>query len=122
MIPQDLEFRKSFVSIYHQFDVKDHVALEDIYTGIFEDFTDFEAVSFVCQKFMQGVSLDDPEFPQRLKLTVSAFEENLNSSQSCEFLSCYVSFLISTKTNCEDLNLVSSLRLILEKIFDNCTL
>lgn len=107
-LPEDLEFRKSFISIYEKFQVGEHEATEEIYSGISADFQDFESSSFICQRFIQGIGRDDPMFPQRLKQTISAFEETLNSSHSNEFLSCYVSFLTSTKTDCKDVHLVIS--------------
>ena len=66
--------------------------------------------------------MDNPSFPQKLKQAISSFEELQSVSQSPEFLSCYVSFLISTKSGCEDVNLVSFNMRIQEKILVNRTL
>jgi U3 small nucleolar RNA-associated protein 6 len=105
-IPKDLDFRKGFVSIYEQFGIKEHDAVDDIYSGISADFQDFESCAFICKRFIQGIAVNDPVFPQKLKKTITAFEELLSSSQSGEFLELYVSFLKSTKTDCQDIHLV----------------
>ena len=62
-IPHDLNFRKVFISIYQQFDVIQHDALEDIYSGISADFMSGEALSVVCQRFISGAANTDPSFP-----------------------------------------------------------
>ena len=80
--------------------------MEEIYSGISNDFTSIDAASLLCQRFINGIPFNNQSFPFKLKETVTAFEEYLNSSPSSEFLSCYVEFLLYTRDNCQELNLV----------------
>jgi U3 small nucleolar RNA-associated protein 6 len=92
-IPQDIEFRKKFASIYNEFtNTQKHI--EHVYDTIRRDMMeDPVAVAFLAARHLGSLTLSDPAFIPALRQCVQDFEESLQRLSKPEMWLQYVKFL-----------------------------
>jgi U3 small nucleolar RNA-associated protein 6 len=119
-IPQDIEFRKQFVSIYGEFtDTQKHI--EHVFETIRRDMMqDPAAVAFLATRHLGSLPLSDPAFIPALRQCVQDFEQSLTNLPQPEMWLQYIQFLQNWFDLVSELNLKSYLSKQLLKTFKSC--
>ncbi|KAI8894734.1 U3 small nucleolar RNA-associated protein 6-domain-containing protein [Globomyces pollinis-pini] len=118
-IPNDVDFRLSFLDIYHTFDLDSIAAQTDIFDSLKQDFpAEPKVIKIICERHIVKYKSDDPEYPIALGKTVQEYIEHLNEARNSTLWVYFVEFLTLQQTKCDEPNLLKYLSMNLQYAFE----
>ncbi|KAJ2991095.1 U3 snoRNP protein [Globomyces sp. JEL0801] len=118
-IPNDVDFRLSFLDIYHTFDLDSIAAQTDIFDSLKQDFpAEPKVIKIICERHIVKYKSDDPEYPIALGKTVQEYIEHLNEAGNSTLWVYFVEFLTLQQTKCDEPNLLKYLSMNLQYAFE----
>ncbi|KAJ3268890.1 U3 snoRNP protein [Terramyces sp. JEL0728] len=112
----DLEFRLKFIKVYLLFDVDSNEARKEIYEGVMTDFPkNVQAADVWCKKSLDGLDIEDPEYPVAVSKTVAAYNDLAKTMP--KLWGFYEQFLTNQLRKVNEENLMQYLTILLKKCY-----